>query len=152
MSKDSQVIRKSHNVTVLLYHVVCAIKYRRIVLTEEVDEVITEICSEIEKRYDIHFLEIGTDLDHIHFLIQSVPGYSVAKIVRTVKSLIARKVFERIPSVKRLLWGGEFFGKRYYTNTVGQYGTENMIANYVKSQGKEKEFKSLKSGVQLKLF
>ena len=132
MSKDSKEIHKSHNVTVLLNHVVCAIKYRRIVINENVDQVIHDVCSTIELRYDIHFLEVGTDSDHIHFLIQSVPDYSVTKIVRTVKSILAREVFRQCSEIKKMLWGGEFFGKGYYTNTVGQHGTENMIANYVK--------------------
>ena len=153
MSKDSKEIHKSHNVTVLLYHVVCAIKYRRIVIDEDVDLVICDVCSEIELRYDIYFLEVGTDLDHIHFLIQSVPDYSVTKIVRTVKSILAREVFRQCPQIKEKLWGGEFFGKGYYTNTVGQHGTENMIANYVKKQGKQEEYRQLKVGEeQLKLF
>ena len=121
-------------------------------IDSDVDSVITQVCESIELRYDIHFLEIGTDLDHIHFLIQSVPDYSVTKIVRTVKSILAREVFRQCPEVKQILWGGEFFGKGYYTNTVGQYGTENMIANYVKNQGKEREFKQLKAGAQLKMF
>ncbi len=80
-------------------------------------------------RYDLYFLEVGTDLDHIHFLIQSVPNYSVTKIVRTVKSILAWGVFRQCPQIKKMLWGGEFFGKGYYTNTVG----ENTIANYLKN-------------------
>jgi REP element-mobilizing transposase RayT len=69
MSKDSKEIHKSHNVTVLLYNVVCAIKYRCIVIDEIVDKVIKEVCMKLELRYDLYFLEVGTDLDHIHFLI-----------------------------------------------------------------------------------
>ena len=153
MSKDSKEIHKSHNVTVLLYHIVSAIKYRRIVIDEDVDLVICDVCSEIELRYDIYFLEVGTDLDYIHFLIQSVPDYSVTKIVRTVKSILAREVFRQCPQIKEKLLGGEFFGKGYYTNTVGQHGTENMIVNYVKNQGKQEEYRQLKVGEeQLKLF
>lgn len=121
-------------------------------IDSDVDSVINQVCEAIELRYDIRFLEIGTDLDHIHFLIQSVPDYSVTKIVRTMKSIISREVFRQCPQVKQVLCGGEFFGKGYSTNTVGQYGTENMIANYVKNQGKEREFKELKAGVQLKIF
>jgi len=107
-----------------------------VVIDPDVDTVINQVCEGIELRYDIRFLEIGTGLDHIHFLIQPVPDYSATKIVRTIKSILAREVFRQCPKVKQLLWGGEFFGKGYYTNTVGQYGTENMIANYVKNQGK----------------
>jgi REP element-mobilizing transposase RayT len=69
----SQYIHKSHNVSVSLYHFVCPAKYRRIVLSDSVDASLKAICIEIEKRYDVHFLEIGTDNDHVHFLVQSVP-------------------------------------------------------------------------------
>ena len=73
-------------------------------------------------------------------MIQSVPSYSVTKIVRTIKSLIAREVFVQCPEIKKQLWGGGFWGKGYYVNTVGQQGTEKKIAQYVKNQGIENEY------------
>ncbi len=152
MSQNSKYIHKSHNVRVLLYHLVSSAKYRRVVLTDSVDKVLVEVCNGISDRYEIHFLEIGTDKNHVHFLIQSVPSYSVTKIVTTVKSLIAREVFRRCPEVKKQLWGGEFWGKGYFVNTVGQHGTEQMIAKYVKNQGIEEEYKVLKKDNQLRLF
>ncbi len=88
----SEYIHKSHNVTVLLYHLVFPAKYRRVVFDEHVDEVLRDACLEIEKRYQIKFLEIGTDKDHVHFLVQSVPTYSVTKIVTLIKSITARQV------------------------------------------------------------
>jgi REP element-mobilizing transposase RayT len=81
----SEYIHKSHNVTVLLYHAVLPAKYRRAVIDEQVDEVLKQVSLEIEKRYQVRFLEIGTDKDHVHFLIQSVPTYSVTKIVTMIK-------------------------------------------------------------------
>lgn len=63
----SEYIHKSHNVSVLMYHFVCPAKYRRVVIDEDVDRVIKETCREIEKRYEIRFIEIGTDRDHVHF-------------------------------------------------------------------------------------
>ena len=101
-------IHKSHNVSVLLYHLVSSAKYRKVVFNESVDGILSEVCLEISKRYEINFLEIGTDKDHAHFLIQSIPSYSPTKIVRTIKSIIAREVFNRVPDVKKELWGGEF--------------------------------------------
>ena len=73
----SQYIHKKHNVTVLLYHLVFPAKYRRAVFDQKVDQELRDICVEIEKRYEIQFLEIGVDKDHVNFLIQSVPTYSV---------------------------------------------------------------------------
>ncbi len=67
MSQNSKYLHKSHNVTVLLYHFVISAKYRRVVITDSVDKVIVESREEIEKRYDVHFLEIGTDVYHRSF-------------------------------------------------------------------------------------
>src|SRR5258707_15497888 len=146
-----QIIRKSHNVYVLLYHIVCPAKYRRIVFTEEVDQVLKRVCLEIAQRYELTFLEIGTDLDHVHFLVQSVPTYSPTKIVQIIKSLTAREIFARVPSVKKKLWGGQFWSDDYYVSTVGQHGTETTIRNYVKNHGREQEYTQLHSQ-QLRLF
>jgi REP element-mobilizing transposase RayT len=137
----------------MIYHFVCPAKYRRVVFDEEVDEILKEICQEIEKRYDIRFLEIGTDKDHVHFLIQSVPKVSATQIIRTIKSITAREIFVRRPQVKKQLWGGEFWSDGYFVSTVGQHGNEETISKYVKNQGIEEEYKSmLKQPLQLSLF
>ncbi len=96
-----------------------------------------EVCLEIEKRYEIKFIEIGLDKEHVHFLVQSVPTYSVTKLVKMIKSLTAKEVFKRCPQVKQKLWGGEFWSDGYFASTVGKHGDEGMIANYVKNQGNE---------------
>jgi len=84
---------------VLIYHLVCPAKYRRVVFDEVVDETLKEICFEITKRYEVVFLEIGTDLDHVHFLIQSAPTYSPTKIEKMVNSITAKEIFKRAPQV-----------------------------------------------------
>lgn len=130
----SKYIHKSHNVTVLLYHLVFPTKYRRVVFDESVDDILKTVCLDIEDRYQVKFLEIGTDQDHVHFLVQSVPTYSVTKLVRLIKSITARELFRRCPDVKKQLWGGEFWSDGYFSSTVGKHGDENMIASYVKNQ------------------
>ena len=119
--------------------------------SEEVDNELKEICLEIGKRYEIHFVEIGTDKDHVHFLVQSIPTYSPTKIVRIIKSITAREIFKRIPGVKKVLWGGEFWTDGYYINTVSRHGNENVVRQYVEAQGKKEEYKELHSE-QLRLF
>ena len=139
-----------HNITVLLYHLTLPAKYRRAALDAQVDEVLKEACLGIGKCYQVKFLEIGTDKDHVHFLVQSVPTYSVTKIVTLVKSLTAKEIFRRCPQVKKQLWGGEFWTDGYFASTVGKHGDENMIGNYVKSQGKT--YQKLHEDRQLALF
>jgi putative transposase len=122
-----------------------------VVFTEEVDKKLRAICVEISKRYEICFLEIGIDRDHVHFLIQKVPMYSPKKVVQIIKSIQTREIFRRVPSVQDVLWGGEFWTKGYFVNTVGQFGNEKTISIYVKKQGRGQEYKKLHIK-QLKLF
>ena len=149
---ESEYIHKSHNVSVLLYHFVCPAKYRRVVFSKEVDESLKDICLEITKRYEIHFLEIGVDKDHVHFLIQSVPTKSPTQIITIVKSLTAREIFKKHPEVKEQLWGGEFWTDRYFVNTVSKFGDESSISQYVRDQGLEKDYTVLHKEKQLSLF
>ena len=147
----SVFVHKSHNVSVLLYHVVCPAKYRRAVFTPQVDAALTQVCLDIANRYEIVFIEIGTDQDHVHFLVQSVPTYSPKKIVQTIKSITARKIFERVPSVKAQLWGGAFWASGYYIDTVGRHASEDVIRRYVQSQGTDREYRKLPEQ-QLEMF
>ena len=147
----SEYIHKSHNVSVLLYHIVCPTKYSRVVINIEVEKTIKETCDGIEDRFEIKFLEIGMEGDHVHFLIQSVPMYSPTKIVTTIKGNISKQVFEAHPEVKKQLWGGEFWSDGYFVSTVSKYGNEETITEYVKSQGTEKDYKQIMKK-QLELF
>jgi len=72
-------------------------------------KLLKNIYLEISKRHEINFLEIGTDKNHVHFLIQSSPKYSMTEMIRMIKSIIAKKIFEKHPEVKKQLWGGEFW-------------------------------------------
>lgn len=103
----SEYIHKSHKVTVLLYPLVFPATYRRAVFDKDVKSELRDVCLEVEKRYEVKFLEIGVDKDHVHFLVQSVPSYNVAKLVKMIKSITAREIFRRCPQVMKQLWGGE---------------------------------------------
>lgn len=146
----SEYIHKRHNVTTLLYHLVFPAKYRRAVFDDTVDKTLRDVCLELEKRYQLKFLEIGTDEDHVHFLVQSVPSYSVTKLVTVIKRITASEVFRLCPHVKKRLWGGEFWSDDYFASTVGRHGDEHTIRNYVKGQGKE--YQKLHEDRQLALF
>ena len=144
-------ISKSHNVSVLLYHLVCPAKYRRKVFTDEVTKSLLLICFEITEKHEIEFIEIGTDEDHVHFLIQGIPRMSPSEIVNIVKSITAREIFRLHPEVKTMLWGGHIWSSGYYINTVGQHGTEEAIKRYIENQGRITEYKKVYSN-QLRLF
>jgi putative transposase len=123
------------------------VKYRRTLLDEEVVEIIVETAREIGERYDIEFEQIGCDRNHIHLLCSAHPKVAPGQIVRVFKSITAREIFRRKPSVKQALWGGEFWTDGYYVATVGAGGSWAVVERYVRNQGTPKD--ELR---QLKLF
>ncbi|MDO5968194.1 IS200/IS605 family transposase [Flavivirga aquimarina] len=147
----SEHILKRDNKSLLLYHLVFPLKYRKSVITKEIGDCLKDICLEISERYEVHFIEIGYESNHVHFLVQSVPNYAVSKMIRMLKSITAKQLFQRYPEVKTNLWGGKFWTSGFYVNTVGQYSNEEVIREYVKNQGMEKEYNKVHSN-QLTLF
>ena len=145
VENNSEYFKLSHNVSNLVYHIVCPAKYRRVVFDDIVEEHLKNICLGIEQRYEyIHFLEVGVDKDHVHFLIQSLPSKSPTELVTVIKSVTARQIFKECPQVKKLLWGGEFWTDGYFVASVGKNQNETVIKEYVKNQGKQDcEYKQL---------
>ncbi len=143
---------KSHNKTLLLYHLVFPLKYRRKVIPEEIGEGLKDICIGIYECFEINFIEIGYEEDHVYFLRQSVPTNSVDKMVRTIKSITAEELFKRFPEIKLKLWGGISWTSGYYANTIGQYANKEVIRKYVENQGKSKDSYKKIYSAQLKLF
>lgn len=131
----SDHIHKSHNKTLLLYHLVFPAKYRREVFSDEVANTLRDVCIGIGERYEIGFAEIGLEEDHVHFLVQGIPTMPVSRIVTIIKSITGREIFRHHPEAKKILWGGALWTSGYYANTVGQYASEETIRKYVKNQG-----------------
>ena len=142
----SQLVRSSHKVFKIKYHVVLCIKYRKdLFLEDKYVETVKEICKDIENRFHVLFETTGFDEDHVHFLIESLTTtYSPAKIFQIVKSIISRELFKRHSEIKRELYHGEFWSDGGYVGTVGEGANAEIIRKYIQQQGRK--------GEQLKLF
>jgi putative transposase len=146
MSKGT--VRKGyHCAWQIHYHIVFPVKYRKALLDSEVTEIIKETSEGISERYAIEMEAIGCDRDHIHLLCGAHPKVAPGRIVKIFKSITAREVFKRKPSVNKELWGGEFWSDGYYVATVGERANWGIVESYVQKQGQSKT--SLR---QLKLF
>jgi len=131
----------------LLYHLVFSVKYRKAVFEQKVDQTLKEVYLEISDRYEIHFAEICNDKDHVHFLVQSIPILSVTRIVTIIKNITVREIFPRHKEVKKVLWWGNLWTSGFYTNTVGMYGNQDVVRQYIQNQGQdEKEYIKLHKG------
>lgn len=81
----------------------------------------------IELRNDwISFLEIGADQDHVHFLIQSTPNYSPTKIITTIKSITAKRIFAKHPEVKKK-YAVEVLEQGYFISSIWKNLSEETI-------------------------
>ena len=103
-------------------------------LMDAVSTSLKETCWEIALRYEIRFIEIVTNEDYVHFLLQSVLSILPSAMVESIKSIIGKAIFRIHPDIKKFLWGGSLWTSGYYINTVGQYGNETVLRNYAKNQ------------------
>ena len=118
------------------YHIVFPVKYRKALLDPEVANIIQETAEGIAERHSIEMEAIGCDKEHIHLLCGSHPKVAPGRIVQRFKSITAREIFRRKPSVKKELWGGEFWTDGYYVATVGERANWDTVEKYVRKQGK----------------
>lgn len=124
-----------------MYHIVCPVKFKKKIFTKEVENTLKTICDEISQRYEIKFLEIGIDDNHVHFLVKSTPDLSVT----IIKSISARELFKVYPEIKKFFWGTILCSSGYYANTVGKFGSEQDVRKYINTQGKGYSYNFLTS-------
>jgi putative transposase len=144
--------RTSHSVYKIRYHIVTAIKYRKLLLNNEVEACIKETLKEISERYERVIDEVGFDQNHIHIFCGAAPRIAPLRVVSIIKSITARKVFEKFPKLKKEeLWGGQFWSDGKYIGTVGEATSEKTIRNYIRNQSLDKK-ETENRMKQLKLF
>ena len=131
---------------------VTAVKYRKALLNIEVEACIKETLKGISERYEIIIDEVGFDQNHIHIFCGAAPRMAPLRVISIIKSITARKIFERFPKLKKEeLWGGEFWSDGKYIGTVGEATSERTIRNYIRKQSKDKKESETRMK-QLKLF
>lgn len=117
------------------------------VFDAQVERVVRDICQEIAKRYEIELLKIKVDQKHVDFLALPGAGYSQKEALQAIKRITAREVFRQVPEVKKLVWGGEFWGTDYYVSTVGKHEDVTTHACYVRKKNNDKTHKPLYSRI-----
>ena len=118
------------------YHVVWSVKHRRRILTAEIEAYLKDLVQEIaeDKGFVVQLFECG-DMDHVHCFITAPPKFSVTVIVKYLKGITGRKLFEQFPEIKNKLWRGELWNHSYYCETIGSVSEEN-IKRYIEKQSK----------------
>ena len=128
------------------YHVVWGVKYCKHILNNTMKQYLADLIKKICKYYEYHFICLGIAPNHIHLFAGAPPKIAPSKMVQTIKSITARKMYKKFPRIKKHLYGGEVWKDGYYIGTIGEGQTEKTIIQYITKQGKHppKEIKQLK--------
>ena len=118
------------------YHFVWSVKYRRKVLSGEVEAYMRELIYQIaeDKGFTVDEFETGT-MDHVHLFVTAPPKLSPSLLIQYLKGITGRKIMERYPELKEQLWKGELWNHSYYVETVGDVSAET-IRLYIENQAK----------------
>ena len=84
--------RTKHNLKV---HLILVCKYRKKLLIENMKEEIKNIIYEIESKSDFNIIEMQSDIDHIHIMLQHIPKVSISSIVNRIKSITTYRIWEK---------------------------------------------------------
>lgn len=97
------------------YHLVWSVKYRRKVLDAEVEQYLKKLVQQIadEKGFVVHLFECG-EQDHVHCFVSAPPKLSITNIVKYLKGITGRKLFEKFPWLRQKLWKGQLWNPSYY--------------------------------------
>lgn len=116
------------------YHIVWCVKYRHKVLEGQVEKRLIEILMQIANDNGFDILEINTDKDHMHLLINCSPQHYIPNMIKAMKGVSARLLMKEFgSSLRKKLWGGHLWNPSYFVATVSE-NTEEQIRKYIQNQ------------------
>lgn len=129
-----EVIKGRGYVYSIQYHIIWCVKYRHKVLEGQVENCLIEILQQIARDNEFQILEVKTEKDHIHLLINCSPQHYLPnkmKALKGVSAILLRKEFSN--PLKKKLWGGHLWNQSYFVATVSE-NTEEQIRKYIQNQ------------------
>jgi len=123
--------RSKHNLKI---HLIFIYKYRKKLLTNKINDDIKDIIRSIENKSEI--IEMETDKDHIHLMIQFIPRISVSAIVNRIKSITTYHIWRKNNYfLSKHFWKEKiFWSDGYFVCSVGEASPET-IQKYIQNQG-----------------
>lgn len=116
------------------YHLVWTTKYRRKILTSEIDEYLQKLLKEIgkSKGFEVIQSKVGEN-NHIHVFVSAHPKVAPSYIVKMLKGISGRKLFMDFPEIKKQLWKNRLWNSSYFIESIGSTSQEN-IQKYIDRQ------------------
>ena len=116
------------------YHIVWCVKYRHKVLRRNVDTRLFEILQKISDDNNFSIIEINSDLDHVHLLIDCSPQHYIPDMIKALKGVSARLLMKEFGTdLKKKLLVGHLWSPSYFIATVSE-NTGEQIIKYIQKQ------------------
>lgn len=136
MEKDNLVHGRT-SVYNINYHIVWSVKYRRKIITPEVESYMKEVIQNIaeSKGFKVDEFAAGNG-DHVHLFVTAPPKLSPSLIIQYLKGITGRKLYEKYPDLRSKLWKGELWNHSTYIETIGDV-SEDTIRKYIEHQSRQ---------------
>lgn len=118
------------------YHFVWSVKYRRKIITPEMESYMRSLIRQIakDKGFIVDEFESGQE-DHVHLFVTAPPKMSPSFLAQHLKGITGRKLLEQFPELRRKFRKGGLWNHSYYVETVGDVSAET-IRKYIEHQSK----------------
>lgn len=116
------------------YHIVWCVKYRHKILSLKIENRLIELLYQIARENNFQIIEINTDKDHVHILVNCSPQHYIPEIIQKMKGTTSRILMkENREILNKKLWSGHLWNPSYFVATVSE-NTEEQIRKYIKNQ------------------
>ena len=118
----------------LNYHMVWCVKYRRKVLTPDIEKRLKQLLQEIanEKGFTLVDAKVG-ESDHVHCFVSAPPKLSVTDLARWLKGISGRHLLMEYPGLREKLWKGHLWNGSFFVESIGSTSEENIL-KYIERQ------------------
>jgi len=125
--------RASSCVGNLWCHAMFKIKYcHKIFDEDEIRSYVAELLILISSLYYMPIKKIGFGDNHVHFRVD-IRLRSKPEVAKIFKGIIAKKLFEKFPEVKKkYFWGSGLWNPAYMLDNIGS--DEERVDNYISNQ------------------
>lgn len=136
MSKKSHYLSTNRSRHYLKYHLIMVCKYRKKLLIDPLKEDMKSILQTIADRSDFEIELFESDIDHLHFLIRSIPRLSISSIVRRLKQESTLAIWKKHQKLlSNHFWKEHtFWSDGYFVCSIGE-ASPQTIRQYILSQG-----------------
>lgn len=117
----------------IAYHLIWCPKYRRRVLTGEVEKRLAELLFIKAEELEITIETMEILPDHVHLFVKSSPVNSPHYIVQQLKGSTSRILRQEFPSLKSRL--PTLWTRSYYCESIGHI-SEDTVRRYIEEQKK----------------